>query len=197
MPERVFQQGKTMQDLEAERAKWEAEHGLKPGEYDKLTPAQRAELETGPVVPSTRPAESAALVAPILATGMNDYVAELPEPLAGPTLITFEKSNTRSATLLVGKNKKPIHTVVNGRMAELPPGTISPRNTYTLTETADAYVLDPDYDIVVEEEPVKFQVKYKDGGGEQVVGTSADAIREARLAFWGDREIVSVEEIKP
>ena len=120
MPERVFQQGKTMQDLEAERA------------------------------------ESAALVAPILATGMNDYVAELPEPLAGPTLITFEKSNTRSATLLVGKNKKPIHTVVNGRMAELPPGTISPRNTYSLTETADAYVLDPDYDIVVEEEPVKF-----------------------------------------
>lgn len=43
----------------------------------------------------------------------------------------------------------------------------------------------------------RFQLKYKDGGGEQVTGESAESVREERTAFWGDREIVSCEEIVP
>ncbi len=49
----------------------------------------------------------------------------------------------------------------------------------------------------LEEDPRRWQVRYKDGGGEQVIGESAEAVREARLKFWGDREIVFLEELKP
>ncbi len=48
-----------------------------------------------------------------------------------------------------------------------------------------------------EPEKIKFQVRYADGGGEQIYGTSADEVREQRLKFWGDREIVFLEELKP
>lgn len=138
-------------------------------------------------------------VAPILATGMNDYTAELPMPIPelAPVRITFEKSNTRPATITVGTKAKRLQTMINGHLVDLPPGTISPRNIYSITENDSVYILDPDFDIVVEEEPVKFQVKYKDGGGEQIFGTSVDEVRAEREAFWGDREIASVEEIKP
>lgn len=34
--------------IEQERAKWDAEHGLKPGDYDKLTAAQKAALDKSP-----------------------------------------------------------------------------------------------------------------------------------------------------
>ena len=137
--------------------------------------------------------------APVFATGMNDYAADLPVPISplAPVRVTFEKSNTRPSTITVGQKAKRIHTLVNGHLVDLPGGTISPLNIYTLTESETAYVLDPDYEIVVEEEPVKFQIKYKDGGGEQIVGASADAVRAERETFWGDREIESVEEIKP
>lgn len=137
--------------------------------------------------------------APVFATGMNDYTAELPVPIPplAPARVIFEKSNTRPSTITVGTKAKRIQTLVNGHLVDLRGGTISPHNIYTLTENDYSYVLDPDYEVVVQEEPVKFQIKYKDGGGEQIVGTSADAVRAERDAFWGDREIESVEEIKP
>lgn len=36
------------QSLAAKRAAWDRDHGLKPGEYDNLTPQQRAKLEGAP-----------------------------------------------------------------------------------------------------------------------------------------------------
>lgn len=47
------------------------------------------------------------------------------------------------------------------------------------------------------EEPRRWQVRYKDGGGEQVFGESEEDVRTARMKFWGDREIVFLEELKP
>ena len=38
-----------------------------------------------------------------------------------------------------------------------------------------------------------WQIRYKDGGGEQVPGSSEDEVRGERMKFWGDREIVSIE----
>lgn len=40
-----------------------------------------------------------------------------------------------------------------------------------------------------------FQVKFKDGGGERIRGNDAQTVKEDREAFWGDRQIVSVEEV--
>ncbi len=136
-------------------------------------------------------------VAPVVATGMNDYTAPDAVLLTEPTRFAFERSNTRAATLTVGKRKKPLREEKQGKLADLVPGMISPHNIYELTETDDEFLLDPDFEIVPQEESVKFQVKYADGGGEQICGGSADEVRAARLEFWGDREIVSVEEIKP
>jgi hypothetical protein len=34
---------------EIDRAAWDTAHGLKPGDYDKLTPAQKAALESKPL----------------------------------------------------------------------------------------------------------------------------------------------------
>jgi hypothetical protein len=188
-------------DIELQQAAWDKARGLNPGDYDKLSPGDQAAVAAK--TPKWRrpqgvtAAPAGPTSAAVVAMGMNDYTAPEAAVLTEPTRFAFEKSNTRNATLTVGKRKKPIQEEVRGHLGELAPGTISPHNIYELTETDDVFVLDSDFEIVPQEEPVKFQVKYVDGGGEQIVGASVDAVRAARLEFWGDREIVSVEEIKP
>lgn len=37
-------------NIEKERAAWDAAHGLKPGEYETLTPAEKAAVEKKPLI---------------------------------------------------------------------------------------------------------------------------------------------------
>lgn len=137
---------------------------------------------------------------PVLALGLNDYVAKLPPAFSGtdralPIAFTFENANTSKVTLDLGEGKKPVQKVVGGTAMELPAGALVPKQVYLLTETDAGFVLDAPA-TGTKDNPRRFQVRYKDGGGEQITGESADAVRAAQLAFWGDREIASVEELK-
>jgi hypothetical protein len=136
-------------------------------------------------------------VGTIQATGTDDYTATIQANRATgvPLLVIFEHANTHAVSL----NKVPVRQRAGGKVVDLPTGTLDPTIVYELDDAGGQYLLGASTNPSIQPakaEPKRFQVRFKDGGGEQFIGDNPDAIREGRAKFWGDREILSVEELK-